>query len=485
MPAVLRALAGMVTLALLLPAAAGAGPAKLSGRLADASYDLILLARDGAAKPVAVGSDGRFSARVRTPAGASLHLLRDGRYAGPVVLRKRRPRVVFAAARRLALGTITPRDGYATIARRVPTSGRAIRTAADGAPLGAGRLGLVRVPGARAAQEGDPRAVEGADADRDGLANAFDADDDGDLTLDAIEGEEPAGVSLYLSSALPLNITETMNANAGADTDLEPTLQRYLRFLFGMSADEVPGATRAGVSCTFAWCAGAEIVIQPGLGESDTPWADGDGDGLLDLPREGPAFQEQIYPRATSAQVAPGDTFTATTDTGVTAVSALAMYFTSTLAVRSLGDHVFSYPVPANGSGTSADPVEIPGRVRITLWRPQRPAIPGAETGTQRDIGGLHYGVDMSGSFCRPGDFSDLSETLSVQPSEDPGGGEAPLRDSAPDAEPAGATLSFTLDAAACQARAQGDGGFPLLSVVAQDSAGDLTRQHIVVRLAP
>jgi hypothetical protein len=49
---------------------------------------------------------------------------------------------------------------------------------------------------------------------------------------------------------------------------------------------------------------------------------------------------------------------------------------------------------------------------------------------------------------------------------------------------PSGATLSFTVDTAACSAHGGGDtgGGLPMVSIVAQDSVGDLTRQHIVVQ---
>jgi hypothetical protein len=122
--------------------------------------------------------------------------------------------------------------------------------------------------------------------------------------------------------------------------------------------------------------------------------------------------------------------------------------------------------------------VTIPRKVQITLWRPQRPTIPGAEDGALMDIGGLHYGVDVSGAFCRAEDFSDLSETLQ------PASGDAPLVDTAADAPPAGATMSFTVDTAACAAHGGADtgGGLPLLSVFAQDAAFDVTRQHIVVQ---
>jgi hypothetical protein len=160
-------------------------------------------------------------------------------------------------------------------------------------------------------------------------------------------------------------------------------------------------------------------------------------------------------------------------------VAALAFYFTSSVAVKTMGSHTFSYPAGPGAPGSPGNPVKIAGKVQITLWRPQRAAIPGAESRTLMDIGGLRYGVDVSGAFCRAEDFSDLSETL--KPGADR---EAPLQDTAADAPPSGTTLSFTVDTAACAARGGGDtgGGFPMVSIVAQDAAGDLTRQHIVVQ---
>ena len=480
----------------LVACSAGADSAlaasRVSGRLSDASYDLVLLARSGRAQSIQPRSNGRFSVRVSAAKGASLHLVRRGRYAGPVVLRGKRPRLALAGARRVELGTVRVRARYATTSRRVAGSGRPIRTTAGGRPLGAGKLGLVRVRRARSgasqavvrgqrvhvAQTG-ASATEGADVDLDGIPNAFDADDDGDLTLDNIEGAESTGPRLSLSSALPLDITETINANAGADADQEATIRRSLRLLYSVSADELGGARRIGVSCVFAWCAGAQVVIPPGLGDSTTAWSDGDGDGLLDLAAQGPAFQQQIYPRASTADIRPGDTFTATSDQGATSVAALAFYFTSSVAVKTMASHTFSYPAGPGSPGSPGNPVSIPRTVQITLWRPQRAAIPGAESGALMDIGGLRYGVDVSGASCRAEDFSGLSETLT------PGvGGEAPLQDTAADAPPSGATLSFTVDTAACAARGGGNtgGGFPMVSIVAQDAAGDLTRQHLVVQ---
>jgi hypothetical protein len=470
----------VITLLVLAVTAGSASAASVvSGGLSDRHYHLVLLQAGGKATPVKVRSGGRFTVRVPSSKGATLHLLRDGRYAGPVVLRGAKPRLAFPAAKKLNLGTVKVTNGYATTSRSIRGSGPAIRTTTDGRPIGAGKLGLVRVRRARAAQAGET-GTEGSDTDLDGVPNAFDADDDGDLKLDNIEGSTPAGPHLEVSSALPLEIADAMNANAGADADRETVIRRFLRLLFLVSKDTLGDAQRVGVACGFSWCDGAQVVIPPGTGDSTTPWSDGDGDGLRDLVVDGPVFTRQIYPRAATTEIQPGDTFTATTDRGQSAITALAMYFTSSIAVKTIGTHTINYPAEPGSPGSPGNPITIPRRVRIILWRPQRAAIPGAETGTLIDIGGLSYGVDVNGSFCRAGDFSDLSETL------EPGSGdEAPLKDSAADAQPSGATISFTVDTAACAPNPGGSdtgGGGSLVSVVAKDETGDLTRQHISVQ---
>lgn len=458
---------------------------RVSGRLSNASYDLVLLGRNGRAQTVHADRSGRFSVRIASIKGATMHLLRRGRYAGPVVLRGSQPRVALAAAGTVRLGTIRVHAGYAMTSRRVAGSGRPVRTTAGGRPLGAGRLGLVAARRASVAQahpvQAGPVGTEGADQDQDRVPNAFDADDDGDMKLDNIEGTESTGPRLSLSSALPVDITSTINANAGANADQNATLRQTLRLLFSVSADEVPGAQRVGVSCTFAWCPGAQIVLPASTPDDPgTPWTDLDGDGLADLPLNGPAFWRQIYPRATAADIKPGDTFTATTDQGTSMVSALSFYFTSSVAVKSIGDQPIAYPAGPDAAGAPGHPLKVPRLARITLWRPQRAAIPGAEPGTTMDIGGLHYGVGVDGGFCAPQDFTDLSETIH------PGTGdnEAPLQDNAGDAPPTGATISFTVDTAACAAHGDGpaaNAGLPMLGVVAKDASEDLSRQLIVV----
>src|SRR5256885_9686475 len=125
----------------LLVFSAGADSAlaasRISGRLSDTSYDLVLLARSGRAQLIKPKADGRFSVRVSSAKGASLHLVRHGRYAGPVVLRGKKPRVALAGARRVSPGTarVRARVGYATTSRRAASAWPLIRTGAGRRPV--------------------------------------------------------------------------------------------------------------------------------------------------------------------------------------------------------------------------------------------------------------------------------------------------------------------------------------------------------------
>ena len=73
----------------------------------------------------------------------------------------------------------------------------------------------------------------------------------------------------------------------------------------------------------------------------------------------------------------------------------------------------------APGSGPS-NPIALDatGKLSLTIWRPQRLAVPGAETGEFIDMGHLHYG--LSGTtpnggreVACAGHYSGLSSTLS------------------------------------------------------------------------
>ena len=179
-------LALLACLALAAPAAADT---VVRGTIKGArGYTLNGTAASGQVVSQRVGASGKFTLRFKGRAGrgATLHLIRPGgRYLGPVVLSgEKRKAFLGLSGKSVDLGRIKLRRGYATPVKRV--KGRAVgasATRADrhGRPLGAGKLGLVARAVARVSQSGrGGGGAQGADPDRDGVASAYDVDDDGD-----------------------------------------------------------------------------------------------------------------------------------------------------------------------------------------------------------------------------------------------------------------------------------------------------------------
>jgi hypothetical protein len=122
--------------------------APISGTLAGANrYTLLIMGRTRVVKAVKLDGHGRFS--VNAARDVTLQLLRpDNAFFGPIVLAHARDRAFEAlAGRRLALGAIKLRAGYATPTRALAMSAvdphvwaRADRS---GKPVGAGNLGLL------------------------------------------------------------------------------------------------------------------------------------------------------------------------------------------------------------------------------------------------------------------------------------------------------------------------------------------------------
>ena len=96
---------------------------------------------------------------------------------------------------------------------------RTTQLGADGAPLGAGRLGLVASAGAArtSGDTGDDPHSPGSDPDGDGIVNAYDADDDGDLVLDN-EDPDNSGEHGGVFSTLFVTLNNSLNANVGTVT---------------------------------------------------------------------------------------------------------------------------------------------------------------------------------------------------------------------------------------------------------------------------
>jgi hypothetical protein len=507
--------AATLGLALALAVPTAAPGAAVSGKVKRANgYTVLVVARDGKAHSRRLGASGAFKLRLKKRAarGATLALVApDGSYAGPIVLRREPRRAYLALSGRvLRLGSISRRRGYAVVrrslGRRAVVTSRPARAARSGRPRGAGRLGLGGA-GARATaadQEGGA-GQEGEDADRDGLVGAFDVDDDGDGTLDVSDpgGEAGGGVSGEVISSLPVDLEHSLNVNAAGVTreQVDALVHERLNLLLNFSTDQVRGrVSEVGVDCLgVVWCTTAEVAnFQENRPEGLWRDSDANRDGLLDLPlaTDAPVFQIGLWPRATTAQIAPGDTleFVATTEGGrIGAPSTLASYFSTVPAIRTweagAGPREVVYPVPPGTPGTGSETAQLNSeRLTLTFWRPQRASIPGAEAGAFTDMGNLYYGVDIyfDGQIgCAAKDYSNLSPSLAVAPPSFDRDELMVLRDSAGDAAPDPAnTLSFTVDLGACARRAGVDpsGRSTVLTLRAGADGRNAAGQHMTIR---
>jgi hypothetical protein len=518
-----------------LPAARAAGfrvGGKVPG---GEGYTVLLLAQDGRVRSARLGADGKFTFAgvprdiVR---GATLQLVDPaGRYFGPVVLaHRRRTATVYTALAgrdaggRIKVGPIALRSGYGVATRRRALVDRSRPAAADhnGQPAGAGRSGLVPValPGAVSgvARAPDESATTtGADLDGDGIPNAADVDDDGDLNLDGTDGDS-AGTSARHNpfTTLFLSLPQTLNVNVGGVTraaiDAVIGGENLFNLIFFLSLPPGSGSTTgAHVICgaSLAYCRstadGGGTAVLTGVVESDPAilgglWTDydADGSGYPNLEPIGtppnPVWVAGVQPRVGTGAFRPGDVYQVEFVNEGTVVSSLSLslapYFVTVPAVVAYdaggGEVAVDYSDPGVPGGTPANPIALSaaGTLRLTLWRPQRLAIEGVEPGEYVDMGRLHYGVIVGGvprEFTCAGMYSDLSPTLAEDPdglgaggSEEAGQGANlwPLTDAAADAVPDPArTLAFTVDLAACLARAAVPAGtYPLSLTAAGES---------------
>src|SRR5439155_16366742 len=133
-------------------------------------------------------------------------------------------------------------------------------------------------------------------------------------------------------------------------------------------------------------------------------------------------------------------------------------------------------------------------QIALTIYRPQRAAIPGAEPGDWTDMGHLHWGIPLNANnheIACAGHYSNLSSTLTAVSagSEDFALQLFPLEDSADDGLPDGSrTLSFTIDLGGCL-RAAGVAPSGLTLVLNVTATGesrpggvDRTAQFVYVR---
>jgi hypothetical protein len=465
-------------------------------------YIIIGLSLSGNGVTQKIGANGRFKLTFRghTGRGASLQLIKpNSRYFGPVVLNRKHKKRQRArdytnlSGKSVSLGKIRLKRGYAQV------SGKVNKTAVDnalvtktnkkGAPLGAGRLGLVRTKHRKSAsrlarssavtsQVDSP--TTGVDTDGDGIPNAYDIDSNGNLILNGIDpnGNTSDGVFAGLFASLDQSLNVHIGDVTSAEIDTLVMNNLNVAFFF----DVAPGAssiTSADVQCfTLSYCApgtGTAIITPvsespPGFG--NVPWVtyDPNGNGLPNLEEltthdhGDTAFSASIQPRATTAQIVPGDAYNVlfNTPTGTTTVPrSLPAYPVTTLAISNYdtgsGPQTINYPAASDAPGTNSNPITMASdKITLTFFRPQRLAIAGAETGDYIDMGGLRYGMPMDIGNHEVGcaaDYSNPSATFSpTQPSANNNYNEFfPLTDNAGDSAPdAAGTLSFTFNLGDC-----------------------------------
>lgn len=484
----------MRTLAFALMLAVVAAPsteaAKIRGRIRGGEgYVIVGTSVSGEGVSQTLGANGKFSLKVAGAAarGTTLQLIApSGRYFGPLVLRAKGGTGFLALSGKPGnLGQIVLHDGWAAPARPAPgkVADRTRPTGldVDGAPLGAGRLGMVATASAlRAADtsEDDPHSA-GVDPDGDGIVNAYDADDDGDLLLDNQDPDNSAEQGGVFST-LFVTLNNSLNANVGTVTReaIDASIHDNMNIVFFFDQRQLEGSTitSADVDCrSLAYCAPhVGTAESTGVSESSPdlprgPWVnyDPNGDGFPNLEPitrgDGTFYVASIRPLATTAAIAPGDAFDVlftTPDEVVRLPRSLPPYFVTSPAVvgydAGAGPQTITYPVASNGLGTNSQPIAMTGdEITLTFYRPQRTAIPGAESGDWIDMGHLHWGIPLNGNnqeVACAGHYSNLSPTLT----EVAGGPDFafqlfPLQDNAEDAAPDGSrTLSFTLDVGGC-----------------------------------
>jgi hypothetical protein len=511
---------------------------------------VMALAGDGSSVTSRVGAGGRFALRLSPSQARSARLqivTAKGAYGGPVVLRRAGTKgFVALGGSSVDLGRVLVRGGYAQLARPlrpVATDPRGMVTVdAKGRPVGAGRLGLVRTGSARVTslspaasilaaggqggQGGGPEQPRGSDTDRDGVPNAFDADDDGDLVIDAVDPDSAAS-NRGLFSTLFLRAHEALNVNAGGVTPaaIDAVVSGENRFTLNFFFDDgyAQGRTVTGghVDCgALVYCArgtGTAMLAGGFMNPDGTPampggirWADLnlDGSGYPNLAAvrssDGRAsWAAGVQPRVGTTDLRPGDTYTVVLNTGggpVELPTALSPYFVTTPALVSVTDAgvttPMSYPLTDQSPGSSSNPVRLSsGSIGIRFWRPQRRAIPGAEAGDFVDMGRLHYGVVLtsengSREFGCAGLYRDLSPTLVPAT----GGSDpfavalTPLVDTRGDAPPSPADqLGLTVDIAGCLAAngaaAAGQAVDVTLTAAAEPRPGGMDRAALTFRV--
>jgi len=441
-----RSLLALVALVATAFAAAPATAATVSGTLKSGKgYTIVVVQSSGKAKKLKVASmKGTFRLTGLNLSGASLHLISStGKYWGPVVLGGSGTKVyeTIKGSGNLALGTVTRKTGYAVAVApktRFQTGAAYSVKAAGGKPVGASKLGRVKVGNGTSTLAG--YNGPGKDADLDGVPGAFDIDDNGNLILDNVDRTERAGKRLALvrsfgpalratcptpdqpqpagctpptpplgdgtpPSASPefklfsnfkLTGPTSINANIAAIADLDSLIATAVPTTVTL-ATEVIGGGRATLDCL-----GNTYCADHTVGSASYPlvnFAAATHTGtFLDLVA-GSTGDAQISPGAAPAEIGSGNAFIEIVGSS-SYPGTLNFVFNTAPALVSFNDGSGLQTVGYDALGVAApgmsqaDPITVAGTaLTLTFWRPQREAL-STETGTWTDIGGLTYRAD-------------------------------------------------------------------------------------------
>lgn len=485
---------------------ASAQTATLKGVLkGGGGYTIALLHKDGSSKMQKVGASGAFSFKgVKRPSlkDASLQIVgRDGQFYGPVVLGKKGRKLSISFSGKgggkiLDVGKITLKEGYGIgkLSDRTLYTPPNVEMGETGGPIGAGKAGLTQ-----GAHHLYTAAVttSGGDQDRDGIVDAFDADDNGNGILDPADPASKGADIPYVS--LHFDFRRTLNANVrtGLSAEVIDAVvagENVFNSTFFISLPHESSVDSAYLVCgeSLSYCRPhSPVGYSSGVMESSDRFrapmsALLNSAGFPTMERISSnghsAVVLSLQPRVGRDTFRAGDLYRVVLTSGGRDLSSrtftLPPYFVSVPAlkeytvggVRTSVDYNSVTPTSGGIAGVSpSDPIVLDpdGRVTLTFWRPQREPI-GEESGYQ-DYGSLNYGVVIDEAQATCGGFysnvsGDLVEGASLGEEGSPfayrGANLTPLVDQQRDrAAGSDNLLTFTVDLKNCLARGGGARG--------------------------
>lgn len=493
-------------------------------------YQVLLVQANGTTRTAKITkSTGVFSLSGVRLSNASLQLVKaDGSFYGPIVLKAAASKAFtfIKGTANLRVGTATLRGGYALLevspTGRYQTLAAYTAKAVGGRPLGARRLGRVTTA--------EPGGLNGpgADLDLDGVVNAFDIDDNGNLILDNVDrtgrgstrpragssgaaaGTVAHRIAHYdefrMFSNFKLTGATSINVNIRAIADVNGLIAQFLPPTVTLATQVIGGTAELDGL-------GNSYILDHTVGGATYPlmnFAPATHTGnLLDLVT-GPSNDAQILPGALPSQIGAGDCFVETVADGTSYPGTLNFVFNTAPALKSYQFDTDPTPTEvvydANGVSPQGMTPQAQARlpvptgatkVTLTFWRPQRHATAG-EMGNAEgwvDIGGLEYCVDIpnapvtiygtggSSTHDAGGSYSDASANgtpIATTPAD------RRVLDSATDAPSSPAnTITFTVDLTTCFSgwSTLGSGAQFDFDIAASSAYGDNAARKLYFRL--